>query len=67
MTEIFPRKDVFAWLKKEGAKKKGPMFGRTRQKTRFYAVLCLPGGKCLQNRYFKEQLSLTALASLPKR
>ena len=27
---------------------------------KFYA-LCLPGGKYLQNRYFKEQLSLTAL------
>ena len=31
---------------------------------KFYAILCFPGGKCPQNRYFKEQLSLTALAQI---
>ena len=66
-----PRNDAFAWLKTEGAKKK-PQTNKTGKATKelwifftssikFYAVLCLPGGKFVQNRYFIEQLSLTAL------
>ena len=81
---MFLRKDVFACLEAEGAKKKAHDRPHTAEDERkfprksinkpsinitftssikFYAILCFPEGTCPQNRYFKEQLSLTALAN----